>query len=200
MTMKLSPVVLQDANVRLEPLEERHLPALYALSDDPDFWRWRFREPVAARPAGAWEAWLAQARLGRELGHELPFVVRMPSADAAPIVGTTRFMTFEPAHRRVEIGATFYAAAARGTKCNPACKRLLLAHAFEALGCVRVELKCDARNARSRAAIAKLGAVEEGVLRQHMTLADGFARDSVYFSVLDREWPTVRDRLLARLA
>lgn len=131
-------------------------------------------------------------------GGDEPFCVRRVSDGA--LVGATRYMAVVEAHKRREIGGTFYGADARGGFVNPACKRLLLAHAFEALGCHRVELKTDVRNLASRAAITKLGAKQEGIFRRHTILGDGHVRDTVYFSIIDAEWPEVRAKLDLRLA
>lgn len=114
-------------------------------------------------------------------------------------VGSSTFLDLRPAHRGLEIGFTWIAPAWRGTFVNPEAKLLMLRHAFETLGCLRVQLKCDARNARSAAAIAKLGAVFEGRLRRHMTMPDGYVRDTLMFSVTDEEWPQVRAGLERRL-
>jgi RimJ/RimL family protein N-acetyltransferase len=187
--------------IALEPLRDEHVDELAPALDD-ECWRWT---PMAPGPLpatlaehAAWlSRWLEIARNNAVGGQEQPFCVRRLHDGA--LVGSTRYLAITPADRRLEIGWTFYRADARGTFVNPACKRLLMGHAFETLGCVRVELKCDARNARSRAAISKLGAREEGTLRKHKILGDGYIRDSVYFSVLDTEWPTVRAALEARL-
>jgi len=125
------------------------------------------------------------------------YLVRDRSTGAA--LGSTSYLDIRPEHRALEIGATWYTPAARGTAVNPECKFLLLRHAFETLGCVRVQLKCDARNARSRGAIAGLGATFEGILRRHMIVVDGFIRDTAMFSVTDAEWPTVKKGLITRL-
>ena len=187
--------------VVLEPLEAAHLPAL---ADGMDDVAWRYQPqatgPFPSTPAEqrAWiDRWYALVAAGIDAGERV-FAVRRV-ADGV-LVGSTRYLNVALAHRRVEIGGTFYRADARRTSVNTACKRLLLARAFDELGCARVELKCDARNAASRVAIARLGAVEEGTLRRHLLLGDGFLRDTVYFSILDREWPAVAAALDARLA
>lgn len=191
--MRVARAPLAGHGVRLEPLEPRHRAELLAPASDPAAWEFT---PVDDRggPLAAWlDTWFDRAMACGDV----VFAVRR-LADGA-IVGSTRYLNVEPAHRRLEIGGTWYGPDARGTAVNPACKLLLLEHAFEALGALRVELKCDARNARSRRAIAKLGATEEGVLRRHMILGDGWVRDTVYFSVLDHEWPRVRAGLEARV-
>ncbi len=127
------------------------------------------------------------------------FAVRDERADGSPVVGVTTYYDVAHAMGRCEIGNTFYGRTVWGTHVNPAAKLLLLAHAFEDWGLARVALRGDARNARSLAAMRKLGARYEGTLRDHRVSADGTRQDTVYFSILAAEWPTVRDRLLARL-
>ena len=191
-------LLLEDTFVRLEPLVPGHRAALAALADDPV--RWEFG-PLDEHggPFAAWaERWFDEAEAQQNAGTQVVFVVR--DVESGRVAGSTRYLNFEPKHGRLEIGSTFYATFARGSWVNPACKRLLLAHAFEELGAFRAELKCDARNVRSRAAIAGIGAKEEGTLRRHMVLGDGYVRDTVYFSVLDHEWPAVKAALDERLA
>ena len=130
-------------------------------------------------------------------GTALPFATVLREGDV--VVGSTRFGSIAPEHRRVEIGWTWIAPPWQRTAVNTEAKLLMLRHAFETWGCRRVELKTNARNARSRAAMLRIGAREEGILRKHMINADGSARDSVYFSVVDDEWPAVRERLEAML-
>jgi len=115
-------------------------------------------------------------------------------------VGMTRYLNIEEAHKKLEIGSTWYAPSTWGGPVNPECKLLLMRHAFEALKFNRVEYKTDVRNARSRAAILKLGATQEGIFRKHMIMADGHVRDSVYFSIVDTDWPAVKAGLERRLA
>lgn len=143
-----------------------------------------------------WEAGYAESALaGRTAGTMLPFVVELKRR----IVGSTRYGEIREADRGLEIGWTWYLPEVRGTWVNPAAKRALLAHAFEHLGMLHVQLKCDARNIPSRRAIEKLGATHEGVLRMHLRLPDGFQRDTAMYSVLAPEWPAVRARLDQRL-
>jgi RimJ/RimL family protein N-acetyltransferase len=131
-------------------------------------------------------------------GLSLPFTIIDPKSGA--IVGSTRYMNITPEHRRLEIGSTFVGRQWQRTAVNTAAKLLLLTHAFERLECIRVELKTDARNATSRAAIRRLGATEEGALRGHVICADGFRRDTVYFSILESEWPQIKNTFILRLA
>lgn len=150
---------------------------------------------------GGPQAWNLEAFTGFLASHTASprtraFVV---IAGTDQFVGSTAYLDIDPVNRAVEIGSTWYTPAVRGTMINPQCKLLMLAHAFEALGCVRVTLKCDARNTHSQRAIAKLGAVKEGVLRRHRIMPDGFIRDTVYFGVTLEEWPTIRDNLRLRI-
>ena len=180
--------------VRLEPLAEAHREPLRAAADDDRVWE---HMSLHARGPG-FDEWFASALAGRAAGRRLPMtVVRL--ADGA-IVGSTSYLDVEPTHRRVEIGATWYRPDCWGTAVNPECKLLLLAHAFDTLGLNRVALVTDVRNARSQAAIAKLGAVREGVLRAHMMTRGGRVRDSVIFGITAADWPAVKDKLTARLA
>ncbi|GIL39340.1 phosphoribosylglycinamide formyltransferase [Roseiterribacter gracilis] len=190
----LLPTVLADRHVRLVPMELSHADALADITVASGVAK-LMTDPLSTRESV--HRWVRAALNLRAGGTSLPFVVL--DAATGAVVGTTRLGNWSAGDRRIEIGWTFYAPNAQGTSINPAAKRLLLEHAFETLGCVRVELKTDARNARSRAAIAKLGATEEGILRRHTRLADGTWRDTVYFGITDAEWPAVRARLDERL-
>lgn len=179
------------AGVVLRPLTMEDAGALFAITPEGTFrhflnWPGEWTE-------AAFAAWMAE-RLFRP--DQAPFAVEHRGV----LAGSTSYLDVQPAHRHAEIGCTWYAAGARGTAVNPACKLLMLRHAFESMGCVRVTLKCDGRNEVSQRAIAKLGAVREGVLRKHRVQPDGFVRDTVYFSVVEAEWPAVRERLERRLA
>jgi RimJ/RimL family protein N-acetyltransferase len=185
---------LECAGVRLEPLAEDHRAGLLRAGQSPDIWA---HMPYAARGSG-FDAWFDHSLVAAASGAEAVWAVRAPTAEGA-LVGSTRFLSIEAAHKRLEIGSTWYSPEAWGTRVNPACKLALMRYAFEDLGINRVEFKTDIRNVRSQAAIAKLGAVREGVFRAHMVRPDGSLRDSVYFSVIAIEWPAVRDRLSNRL-
>ena len=191
----VEPVTLADRFVRLQPLADVHRGELRDAAADPALWTYM---AVDASTAGGFAAWFAEAIKAQADGSALVFAVCHATDGRA--VGSTRYMNIARRDGRLEIGNTWYADAAQGGFVNPAAKRLLMAHAFETLGATRVEFKTDARNAHSRAAIAKLGAVEEGTLRDHMLVQHGHLRDTVYYSVLKDEWPAVRDRLGARLA
>jgi RimJ/RimL family protein N-acetyltransferase len=191
----LAPVVLEGAHVRLEPLAPAHLDALCEVGLDPALWALSLSR-IATRDD--MRRYLEAALDERARGLSLPFA--QVDRASGRVAGSTRFGNYEPRHRRVEIGWTWLAAPWQRTALNTEAKRLLLAHAFEALGLNRVELKTDARNARSRAAMRRLGAAEEGTFRRHMITDTGYVRDSVYFSVTAEEWPRVRAGLDARLA
>ena len=192
--MRLEPAVLEGRFVRLEPFTAALGDEVRAALDcDAQAW-----ELVSSSAQGEhFDAWWRSAEAEMAAGGRIPFAVRR-LADKV-VVGATSFMTFRPANGGVEIGSTFYRPDARGGPVNPECKRLMLAHAFEA-GAMRVEVVTDARNLRSQAAIAKLGAVREGVLRRHKVTWTGHVRDTVMFAITDLDWPAVRDGLDQRLA
>ena len=193
MTAWMQPVSLLGRHVRLEPLAPEHADALEAAAQDGG----QHRLWVTTVPGpGEAPAYIATALAQQAQGRALPFVVR----DAAgAIVGSTRYCNVEAAHRRVEIGYTWYAARVQRTALNTEAKRLLLAHAFEALDCIAVEFRTHWHNRRSRAAIERLGAKQDGVLRNHLIMPDGTLRDTVVYSVIASEWPTVRRGLDWRL-
>ena len=192
MTVELP--VLEGTHVRLEPLTEAHYAALSEVALDPELWRLhpnniRTREELEATLNGMLEA--------RAAGNMLPFVTIERASGR--VVGATRFMNIEPAHRRVEIGGTWIAKPWQRTAVNTEAKYLMLRHAFETLRCIRVELKTDALNEKSRSAILRIGAKEEGIFRQHMVTWSGRLRDTVYYSILDSEWLQVKAGLEAKL-
>jgi RimJ/RimL family protein N-acetyltransferase len=193
MSTPVRAIALECAGVRLEPLAEDHRAGLRRAGQSPEIWD---HMPYAARGRG-FDSWFDHSLEAAASGVDAVWAVRC-SAEG-PLVGSTRFLAIEAAHRRVEIGSTWYAPQAWGSRVNPACKLALMRFAFEDLGFNRVEFKTDIRNQRSQAAIAKLGAVREGVFRAHMIRPDGTLRDSVYFSVIASDWPAVRERLSARL-
>jgi|CXWL01.1.fsa_nt_gi RimJ/RimL family protein N-acetyltransferase len=192
----MTPTVLENALVRLEPLAASHAGSLRIAADDESVWTYS-PQGVGLKPVEHFERWWQKSLAWETTRADFPFAVFR--RDSGQWVGSTRYLNFALHDKRIEIGNTWYQENARGSTVNPATKLLLFAHAFEVLKLQRVELKCDARNVHSRNAIAKLGAVEEGTLRKHMVLGDGFTRDTVYFSVLAEEWPKVRARLEARL-
>jgi RimJ/RimL family protein N-acetyltransferase len=187
--MNLQPRLLEHRFVRLEPLSEAHREPLRAAASDAAIWaHW-------ARDVSDWDATFDMQRALDATGAWIHHAV----IAKGKIVGQTCYLTLRPDHDGVEIGGTWYASAAQGGAVNPACKLLLLANAFDS-GVERVEFKTDARNARSRAAILKLGAQFEGVFRSHMRLPDGSLRDSAYYSIIRADWPAVRAKLEGRLA
>lgn len=192
--MKLEAVVLAGRHVRLEPLTEAHVDELVSVGLDPALWRWG---TTLIETRADMQRYVATALAERAAGRALPFA----TVDIASghVVGSTRFAAIEPAHRRVEIGWTWIIPAFQRTATNTEAKLLMLEHAFRTWRCNRVELKTDALNERSRAAIVRLGATEEGILRSHMVVPGPRLRDTVYFSILADEWPAVRARLEARL-
>jgi RimJ/RimL family protein N-acetyltransferase len=192
---RLDATVLEGRCARLEPLRTEHLDALWRAGSDPELWRWTVS---AVSTRDEMRAYIESALADAASGKALPFVTI--ARESGALAGSTRFGNFEAAHARVEIGWTFVARAWQRTALNTEAKLMMLRHAFDVLGLERVELKTDALNAASRAAIRRLGAVEEGTLRHHMLTASGRWRDSVYYSVLRAEWPGVRDELEAKLA
>lgn len=192
--MNIALITLEGRYVRLEPLAESHEDGFAEVGLDPDLWRY-FPYRMAAREDA--ELFVRGALKEQAAGSAVPFA----TVDRASrrIVGSTRFMNIDRGNRRVEIGATWIARPWQRTAINTEAKYLMLRHAFETWGCIRVELKTDALNERSRTAIRRIGATEEGVLRQHMVMWDGRLRDSVYYSILDGEWPRVKVDLEARL-
>lgn len=190
------PVVLEGTHARLEPLRSEHVPGLFAAGrQDPELWRYMTVPPPQSEADV--RAWVEQALAQQADGTDLPFAI-VARADGR-VAGSTRYMDIRRAHRGLEIGWTWLGPEWRRTPLNTECKYLLLRHAFEALGALRVQLKTDGRNERSQQAIARIGAQYEGTLRRHTVLHDGFVRDSVYYSVIDTEWPRVKAHLEAQL-
>ncbi len=185
---------LKGEHVTLEPLALAHVDGLAAAAADGELWRlWFTFVPAPADTRRYVEAALAD----HAAGTALPFVVRDASGT---IVGSTRFGCIDPVHRRVELGWTWYAKRVQRTALNTDAKRLLLAHAFDTLDCISVQFYTHWFNHASRAAIARLGAKQDGVLRNHMLMPDGSLRDTVVFSIIASEWPTVKRHLQHRLA
>ena len=194
--MEVKPVTLTGRFVRLEPLAEAHVPGLAAVGAEDEIWQYMLYGTI--RSEADMRNWVADMLARAAQGTDLPFAVI--DLAAGRVAGATRYLEIRPAHRGLEIGGTWYGAAFRRTRVNTECKFLLLEHAFERLHCIRVQLKTDLRNERSQRAIERIGAVKEGVLRNHMILPDGYVRDSVYYSILDSEWPSVKVRLQEMLA
>ena len=189
--MEIKPIVLTGKYARLEPMTEAHIPALAEIGVGHPFWD--FMVYGRMETVEDMRGWVLDVLSRGAKGTDLPFVaVHLASARVA---GATRYLNIEPQHRGLEIGGTWYGPEFQRTAVNTECKYLLLCHAFEMLGCIRVQLKTDLRNKRSQKAIERIGAVKEGVLRNHMILPDGYYRHSVYYSILDTEWPQVKKRL-----
>jgi N-acetyltransferase len=193
--MDLTPPTLRGRHLTLEPIEERHAPDLFAVMQDEEVCRYLAWPP----PVNIDEtlALIREAREAMARGQSIVFAQVLNVTGRA--IGSTRLLDLRPADRQVEIGSTFLGRDYWRTPANTESKLLFLSYCFEQLGCVRVALKTDGRNVRSQEAIARLGAVREGVLRKHMSVR-GYQRDTVYFSILAEEWPAVKGRLQARLA
>ncbi len=192
----IDPVILTGRIIRLEPMTEAHVPDLAQVGMDKRIWKYmlygEMKNEMDIR------SWVLEILRRQSLGTDLPFaVIHLRSGKA---VGATRYMEIRPEHRGLEIGGTWYGVDYQGSGVNVEAKYLLLKHAFEVLGFIRVQLKTDGRNLHSQRAIEKLGAVKEGVLRNHIIRPDGVIRDSVFYSILDSEWPRVKRGLEERLA
>ncbi len=193
--MPVTPVTLEGRHVRLEPLSMNHLGLLCEIGFDPELWR------VGLSVIGSqndMKSYIATALQWQAEGTALPFVtIERPSGT---VVGSTRFANIDRTHRRVEIGWTWIARPWQRTPLNTEAKYLMLTHAFETLGCIRVELKTDSLNEKSRNAMLRIGAKEEGTLRNHMITQGGRIRHTVYFSVTNDEWPGIKRPLEEKLA
>ena len=190
----LAPATLEGHGIRLEPLTSDHEKDLAEAVTDGRLWElWYTVVPPPDRVA----KYITEALKGFEAGHMLPWAVRELTTGA--IIGSTRYHDVDAPIDRVEIGYTWYAKSWQKTHVNTTCKLLLLTHAFEELGCLAVEFRTHWHNHQSRTAIARLGAKQDGVLRNHRRMPDGSLRDTVVFSILDSEWPAVRNGLRYRL-
>jgi N-acetyltransferase len=178
----------------VEPLAAEHEPGLIDAATDSAMFEWM---PVDMTSAEALRRWLATTLESGRAGREIPFAIR--DARTGAVVGSTRFLELRLEHLRAEIGWTWLARPTWSTGINVECKLMLLDHAFEHAGLRRVEFKTDARNERSRGALLALGTQFEGILRKHMVVRDGGARDSAYYSVIDDEWPSLREQLRRRV-
>lgn len=187
----ISPITLTGRIIRLEPLSESHCLDLAEVGLDERIWKYMLYGKIQTYEQMF--AWVKELLKLQSMGTDLPFAV--VSLRSGKAIGATRYLNIEPEHRHLEIGGTWYGIDYQGKGVNTEAKYLLLSFAFENLGCVRIQLKTDARNLRSQRAIERLGATKEGVLRQHIITPEGYLRDSVYYSILDREWPAVKERL-----
>ena len=191
----VEPVTLAGTHATLEPLAPSHLEAIAAAAADGELWKLWYTSVPAPQNTGKW---LEAALDIRERQGAMPFVVRDNASN--DVVGSTRYFNVDAANRRLEIGHTWYAKRAQRTAINTECKLLLLTHAFETLGCIAVEFRTHWFNHASRAAIERLGAKQDGVLRSHQLMPDGSRRDTVVFSIIDNEWPAVKAQLRLLLA
>jgi RimJ/RimL family protein N-acetyltransferase len=189
--MRIEPITLAGKFVRLEPLSLTHVPDLTLAGQDESIWRYMLYGNIQTEEQ--MRAWVINLLERQQRGTDLPFaVIDLGSARA---IGATRYLEIRTEHHGLEIGGTWYAVPYQHTRINTECKYLLLRHAFEDLGCVRVQFKTDLRNERSQHAIERLGAVKEGVLRKHLITPEGYLRDSVYYSIIYPEWPGVKKKL-----
>ena len=194
--MKLKPISLQGNVVRLDPLTEAHVPDLVLVGNDPGLWRYLpYGELTSEERMRNHIRWLLERA---DQGIDLPFAVIFKQTNQA--IGCTRYLDIVLEHKRLEIGGTWYGKDYQHTQVNTECKYLLLTHAFEVLGCIRVQFKTDARNKHSQAALERINAVKEGLLRNQMILPNGQVRDSVYYSIIASGWPAVKASLEAKLA
>jgi RimJ/RimL family protein N-acetyltransferase len=192
--LQIQQVTLQGRQIRLEPLTLNHLDGLCEIGLDPDLWRWI---PAPVKSRDDMRDYIRLALQWQTDDTALPFATVDQSSGR--VVGSTRYMNIDKPNRHVEIGATWIGRPWQRTVVNTEAKYLMLRHAFETLGCFRVELKTDALNQQSRNAILRIGASQEGIFRKHVVCSDGRLRDSVYFSIIDSEWPSVKARLEEKL-
>ena len=194
--LEVKPVVLKGKYVRLEPMTDLHIPGLAEIGVGHDFWD--FMVYGKMETVDDMRGWVKEILARAEKGTDLPFVaIHLASGRVA---GATRYLNVMPNDRGLEVGGTWYGLDFQRTAVNTECKYLLLTHAFETLGCIRVQIKTDSLNLRSQKAIERIGAVKEGMLRNHMVLPNGRVRHSVYYSIIDSEWPAVKKRLEEMLA
>jgi RimJ/RimL family protein N-acetyltransferase len=191
----VEPAILEGARIRLEPLAPEHLADLLLVALDPALWQWTI---MGTQDEAGLRHWFDAALANAEAGIERPFATVDRASGRA--IGSSRFLSIVPEHRRLEIGWTWVATAFQRTGANREAKLLQLTHAFETLGANRVEFKTHSRNERSRTALMGIGATFEGIFRNHMIMPDGSIRDSAYFSVIAEEWPRVKAGLQANLA
>ena len=190
----IEPVTLRSEHATLEPLSRDHVPALAKAAEDGELWRLWYTGVASPEKM---RDYVTTALDWRERLDAMPFVVRQNAT--GDVVGCTRYFNVDAVNRRLEIGHTWYAKRVQRTPLNTECKLLLLTHAFEKLGCIAVEFRTHWFNHASRAAIARLGAKQDGVLRNHAVMPDGTKRDTVVFSIIDGEWPAVRQHLRFQL-
>jgi RimJ/RimL family protein N-acetyltransferase len=187
----MEPVTLTGRVVRLEPLSLAHAPGLWKIASEPEIWQYIPYGDMDSPER--MQAWVEEMLRRRERGTDLPFAVI--HLESGQVAGATRYMTAEPHNRSLEIGGTWYGRDYRRTAVNTECKYLLLKHAFETLGYIRVQFRTDLRNIRSQQAIERIGAVKEAVFRKYSIMPDGHQRSSVFYSIVDQEWPSIKQRL-----
>lgn len=192
--MDIKPITLEGNTVRLEPLSVNHLDGLSAVGIDGEIWRYTM---TVIRNRGDMERYIESALELQKQGSALPFAIIEKSSGRA--VGSTRYGNIDSQNRRLEIGWTWVARIWQRTSVNTECKYLLLKHAFDTLGCLRVEFKTDSTNEQSRKALLRIGAKEEGIMRNHMITPSGRLRHSAYYSIISSEWPEVKNRLEEKL-
>jgi RimJ/RimL family protein N-acetyltransferase len=189
--MEIHTLTLSGQLVRLEPLSLQHVSGLADIGLDESIWQFMLYGKIQS--VADMHAWVGEMLRRQAAGADLPFAVR--HLESGRLAGATRYLEIRPQHRTLEIGGTWYGLEFQRTAVNTESKYLLLSHAFEKLGVVRVQFKTDQRNLPSQKAIERLGAVKEGIFRQHMITPEGIIRDSVYYSIIDSEWPAVKARL-----
>ena len=189
------PLTLHGSVIRLEPLSLTHAPDLTIAGRDESIWLYMLYGNIESDED--MRNWISDLLDRQSQGTDLPFaVIHLGSGRA---IGATRYLDIRPQHRGLEVGGTWYSPEFQRTAVNTECKYLLLSHAFERLGCIRVQFKTDLRNLRSQRALKRIGAIKEGILRNHIVTPEGTIRDSVYFSILDSEWPAVKINLERKL-
>ena len=196
MTDWTTPITLTGKHVRLEPLSEAHVPALTGIGAGQDFWRFMVYGEI--KTEADMRGWVREMLRRAKQGTDVPFAALHLASGR--VAGATRYMNMMPKDRGLEIGGTWYGLEFQRTAVNTECKYLLMTYAFETLKVIRVQLKADSLNERSQRAIERIGAKREGVLRNHMILPDGRLRNSVFYSILDTEWPEVKKNLETMLA
>lgn len=192
--MEITPVVLVGDRVRIEPMKHYHVQELFDAGKNQDIWAYM---PMKVQSIEDMKSLVNKALRAREQGSEFPFVIF--DKDSEKIVGSTRFLNISVPNRNLEIGWTWLSPTVWRTRINTECKYLLLKHCFETLGAIRVQIKTDGRNVRSQQAIERLGAIKEGVLRNHVVMPDGYLRATVFYSVIDQEWLPVKGKLESML-
>jgi RimJ/RimL family protein N-acetyltransferase len=193
--MAVKPIVLLGKHVRLEPLSEAHVPGLAEIGVGQNFWHFMLYGDMNSE--ADIQNWVLDIMSRGQRGRDLPFAVI--HLESGRVAGATRYLNIAPNDRGLEIGGTWYGTEFQRSAVNTECKYLLMSHAFETLHTIRVQLKTDLINERSQRAIERLGAKKEGILRNHMILPDGRIRDSVFYSILDREWLAVKKNLEAMM-